>query len=103
MTEIKEIRAKIYVFRSDEGGRKSGIFSGYHPGVYWDGLEEMGGNDGQLILEGKDKCLPGEECIGRIEFYHREFLPRSLKVGTTFTMREGGRIVGRGEVMAVSL
>ncbi len=101
MAEIKGIRTKIYFLRSEEGGRKSIIFSGYRPSIWWDGLEERGGNDGQIILEGRDTCFPGEECVTRVEFYYPELLPTSIKTGMTFTVREGGRVIGRGQVIDV--
>lgn len=99
--KIKGVRAKIYFLRSDEGGRRSIIFTGYRPSIWWDGLEERGGNDGQITLEGKDRCLPGEGAILRIQFYRPDLLPDSVNIGTTFTAREGGRIVGRGEIIEI--
>jgi elongation factor Tu len=101
MVQIREVRARVYFLRPDEGGRRSIIFTGYRPGIWWDGLEERGGNDGQITLEGKDRWLPGEEGALRIQFYHPDLLPDSVVVGTTFTAREGGRIIGRGEVIEI--
>lgn len=101
MRTLTEIKADVHFLASAEGGRTARIFSGYRPTFFWDGCEALGGNDGQLTLDGRDECNPGEDSIIRILFSQPELLPRTIRHGTTFTLREGGRIIGRGRVLQV--
>ncbi len=100
MGEIKSIRARVYWLQAEEGGRRTPISTGYRPSAFWDGLEERGGNDGHIILEDRDQCLPGDECIIRMDFYCPKLVPDSVKSNTTFTLREG-RVVAKGIVLEV--
>ncbi len=98
---IESIEAQVHFLSPEEGGRKSKIFTGYRPTFFWDGHEELGGNDGRIILEGHDECSPGEDSTLKVEFYRPELLPDTISQGTTFTIREGKRIIGRGHVQEI--
>jgi translation elongation factor EF-Tu-like GTPase len=97
---IQGVRAKLYLLRTEEGGRRSGVSTGYRPGVFF-GPTEDEGYDGHLVIEGHDTMGPGEEYAVRIEFLRPDLIPSFVGPNTPFRVQEGGWVVGRGTVLEV--
>ncbi len=100
MDGIQGVRAKLYLLRTEEGGRRSGVSTGYRPGVFF-GPTEDGGYDGHLVIEGHETINPGEEYSVRIEFLRPDLIPSFVRPNTPFRVQEGGWVVGRGTVLEV--
>ena len=105
MSEIREIRAHVYLLKAEEGGRTRPVFSGYRPMCYF-GLRTKDGtkayNDGVISLENREMVLPGEYCDVRILPLHPEMLRDVLKLDLAFEVSEGSQVVGRGTVVEVA-
>lgn len=97
MNALIAISAKIYFLRPEEGGRKTPIFSGYRPALYFGEKQ----TDGAIILASGSGVIPGTECEVVIKLLHPEHLGDALKPRATFEAKEGSRVVGRGQVVGI--
>jgi elongation factor Tu len=68
MSALPTIFAKIYFLSPEEGGRKTPIFSGYRPALYF-GEKQM---DGAIMLTSGGRAVLGTECEVVIKFLHPE-------------------------------
>ncbi len=99
---VQEIRAHIHFLSTEEGGRSNPIFSGYRPPLNFGSRGPSGEpmlNDGIVLLDDRDRVLPGEECDVRIWLLHPEMVTVDIEPGLQFAVTEGPRkLVGRGVV-----
>ena len=95
MSALLTISAKIYFLSPEEGGRKTPIFSGYRPALYFGEKQ----TDGAFILTSGGGALPGTECEVIIHLLHPEHVGGTVKPMATFEAKEGSRVVGRGQVL----
>lgn len=95
-----EIMAKIYLLRTDEGGRRSFILSGYRPNIRFD--DDIY-TDGALTFSDREKLFPGDKCQVKIRFPKPDLVKKYVTVGTTFDINEGPHKVGEGEILAIPL
>ncbi|MCG5213774.1 elongation factor Tu [Streptosporangium sp. KLBMP 9127] len=89
----RRMSARIYFLSAQEGGRGTGVASGYRPQFYLRTTDVPG----RMELPGDGTALPGETVEAIVE------LGRSvaLEAGLGFAIREGGLTVGAGTVLAV--
>ncbi len=88
-------KAKIDMATAAEGGRRTPFFDGYRPQIY----ARTGGFSGSITLpRGKVEVAPGEKGI-EVEIVLTQATP--LEKGQIVTIREGGRTVGSGTVIAL--
>ena len=97
MSALLAVSAKIYFLSPEEGGRKTPIFSGYRPALYFGEKQ----TDGAIILTSGKRATPGTECEVVIKFLHLEHLEGVVKPLATFEAKEGARVVGRGKVLRI--
>lgn len=95
MSTLCTISATIYFLSPEEGGRQTAIFSGYRPALYFGEKQ----TDGAVILTSGDRAIPGTECKVVITLLHSEHLGDTLKPMASFEVKEGARVVGRGQVL----
>lgn len=95
--DLTTISAKIYVRRTEEGGRKSPIFTGYRPAVYFGDRQ----TDGLIIFNHEEKPALGGEYTVTIALAHPEYLGDALKQEATFDCREGTKVVAHGKVLGI--
>ena len=98
---MKEFTARLYFLKSEEGGRRGPVVSGYRP-TFDFGLEHKGQkmyNDAILYFVGVDCVHPGETCEARVVPLHPELLGDALRPNRAFDVTEGTRVVARGEIL----
>ena len=95
MSALLTISATIYFLSPEEGARQTPIFSGYRPALYFGERQ----TDGAIILTSCGRAAPGTECEVVVQFLHPEHLGDTLKPMATFEVKEGSRVVGRGQVL----
>ena len=100
MRNVDDIRATIYFLPTDEGGRKTPVWSGYRPSVSFP-ADPTSYYDAVITLEGQERVLPGEECVARITFLAPECARHLLKPDAPFEVNEPPRVVGRGKILQV--
>ena len=85
---------QVYVLSKDEGGRHTPFFNNYRPQFYFRTTDVTG-----IITlpEGTEMCMPGDNVDMKVEL----ITPIAIEKGLRFAIREGGRTVGSGVVIAV--
>lgn len=88
------IKAQIYALKKEEGGRHTPFFGNYRPQFYFRTTDITG----QIKLpEGTEMVMPGDNVEITIELIN----PIAIEQGTKFSIREGGRTVGAGNVTSI--
>ena len=85
---------QVYVLTKDEGGRHTPFFNNYRPQFYFRTTDVTG-----IITlpEGTEMCMPGDNVDMNVEL----ITPIAIENGLRFAIREGGRTVGSGVVIAI--
>ena len=86
---------QVYVLSKDEGGRHTPFFNNYRPQFYFRTTDVTGVIS---LPEGVEMCMPGDNVDMNVEL----ITPIAIEKGLRFAIREGGRTVGSGVVIAVN-
>ena len=86
---------QVYVLTKDEGGRHTPFFNNYRPQFYFRTTDVTG-----IITlpEGTEMCMPGDNVDMNVEL----ITAIAIENGLRFAIREGGRTVGSGVVIAIN-
>ena len=85
---------QVYVLSKDEGGRHTPFFNNYRPQFYFRTTDVTGVIK---LPEGVEMCMPGDNVEMTVEL----IAPIAVEQGTKFSIREGGRTVGSGNVIEI--
>ena len=85
---------QVYVLTKDEGGRHTPFFNNYRPQFYFRTTDVTGVI---TLPEGVEMCMPGDNVVMKVEL----ITPIAIEKGLRFAIREGGRTVGSGVVIAI--
>jgi translation elongation factor EF-Tu-like GTPase len=91
------IEAEVTLLPPDEGGRRSGIRTGYRCNCHFDGRPSDPDHDATFYLLDVDEVAPGAKALTRVHPHHPDDW-RLLTKGSTFELREGPRVIGRAVV-----
>lgn len=94
-----DIKAEIYILRTEEGGRNTPVQTGYRPSHDF-GLEGTL-NDAQHEYIGTEIVGLGETANAYIWFLCPEYQEGRLFKGMEFTVQEGNKVIGKGKVIKV--
>ena len=94
VTPHKKFKAQVYVLSKEEGGRHTPFFSNYRPQFYFRTTDVTGVIE---LPEGVEMVMPGDNVEMTVEL----IAPIAIENGTKFSIREGGRTVGAGNVSEV--
>ena len=90
----KKFKAQVYVLSKEEGGRHTPFFSNYRPQFYFRTTDVTGVIQ---LPEGTEMVMPGDNVEMTVEL----IAPVAIEQGTKFSIREGGRTVGAGNVSEI--
>ena len=99
VTPHTKFKAQVYVLTKEEGGRHTPFVTNYRPQFYFRTtdvtgvVEEVKDNDGGVM----EMVMPGDNVQMTVEL----ICPIALENGTKFSIREGGRTVGSGNVTEI--
>ena len=85
---------QVYVLTKDEGGRHTPFFNNYRPQFYFRTTDVTGVI---TLPEGVEMCMPGDNVDMKVEL----ITPIASENGLRCAIREGGRTVGSGVVIAI--
>ncbi len=85
---------QVYVLKKEEGGRHTPFFNNYRPQFYFRTTDVTGVIN---LPEGTEMCMPGDNVDMKVEL----ITPIAIEKELRFAIREGGRTVGSGVVIAV--
>ena len=94
VTPHTKFKAQVYVLTKEEGGRHTPFFSNYRPQFYFRTTDVTGVIE---LPEGTEMVMPGDNVEMTVEL----IAPIAIENGTKFSIREGGRTVGAGNVSEI--
>jgi len=94
VTPHTKFKAQVYVLSKEEGGRHTPFFSNYRPQFYFRTTDVTGVIE---LPEGVEMVMPGDNVEMTVEL----IAPIAIENGTKFSIREGGRTVGAGNVSEI--
>ena len=86
---------QVYVLTKEEGGRHTPFFNGYRPQFYFRTTDVTGNIK---LPDGVEMVMPGDNIDMEITL----ITPIACEEGLRFAIREGGRTVGSGVVIAIN-
>ena len=89
-----QFKAQVYVLSKEEGGRHTPFVANYRPQFYFRTTDVTGVIK---LPEGVEMVMPGDN----VEMEVTLIAPIAVEQGTTFSIREGGRTVGAGNVISI--
>ena len=99
VTPHTKFKAQVYVLTKEEGGRHTPFVVNYRPQFYFRTtdvtgvVEEIKDNSGEPM----EMVMPGDNVLMTVEL----IAPIAIENGTKFSIREGGRTVGSGNVTEI--
>ena len=90
-----KFKTQVYVLSKEEGGRHTPFFANYRPQFYFRTTDITGTI---RLPEGVEMVMPGDNVEMEVELIH----PIAVEKGTKFSIREGGRTVGAGNVIEIN-
>jgi len=93
ISPITKFRGQVYILKRDEGGRHTPFFNNYRPQFYFRTTDVTGVVN---LPDGVEMCMPGDNIEMDVEL----ITPIAIEEGLRFAIREGGRTVGSGVVIA---
>jgi elongation factor Tu len=91
----KKFKAEAYILTKEEGGRHTPFFNGYRPQFYFRTTDVTGV---VTLKAGTEMVMPGD----RVEIDIELIAPIAMEKELRFAIREGGRTVGAGVVVAIA-
>ena len=89
-----KFKGQVYVLSKDEGGRHTPFFANYRPQFYFRTTDITGVIE---LPEGTEMVMTGDTVELTVELIH----PIAIEQGTKFSIREGGRTVGSGNISEI--
>jgi elongation factor Tu len=90
----KKFKCQIYALKKEEGGRHTPFINGYRPQFYFRTTDVTGSI---TLKEGVEMVMPGDNAELTVEL----IAPVAIEKGSKFSVREGGRTVGAGNVIEI--
>ncbi len=90
-----KFKGQVYVLKKEEGGRHTPFFNNYRPQFYFRTTDVTGVIS---LPADKEMCMPGDNVEMDVELIQ----PIAIEEGLRFAIREGGRTVGSGVVIAIN-
>ena len=90
-----KFKGQVYVLSKEEGGRHTPFFNNYRPQFFFRTTDVTGVIH---LPEGTEMCMPGDNVDMDVEL----ITPIAIENGLRFAIREGGRTVGSGVVIAIN-
>ncbi|MCD7893524.1 MAG: elongation factor Tu [Erysipelotrichaceae bacterium] len=89
-----KFKSQVYILSKEEGGRHTPFFANYRPQFYFRTTDITGVIS---LPEDTEMVMPGDNVELTVEL----IAPIAIENGTKFSIREGGRTVGAGNVSEV--
>jgi elongation factor Tu len=94
VTPHTRFEGQIYALSKEEGGRHKPFFANYRPQFYFRTTDVTGVIN---LPSDVEMVMPGDDVTIIVDLIH----PIALEQGTKFSIREGGRTVGAGNVSRI--
>jgi translation elongation factor EF-Tu-like GTPase len=97
------VKAKFRLRCTEEGGRRTGIISGYRPNHVFKYKDNkfVAAYMGDIRFSEHEIIKPGEEKIVTVRFIHGQPIKHYLTVGRQWWIHEGPNLVGEAYIVEV--
>jgi hypothetical protein len=101
--DLRIVKSKLRLRRTEEGGRKTGVKSGYRPDHVFEYRNDgtFSAYIGDIRFDEHDTIEPGEEKIVTVRFIPRQPIKDLLTVGRHWWIYEGPILVGEADIIEV--
>ncbi len=105
-TDLIIIKAKFKLYRTDNGGRKTPIITGYRPNHVFEYKENS--NDfiasyiGDVNFKGQEFLSPGESIDATVRFLRHGDIERFIQIGRIWWIHEGRNKIGKAEIIKIN-
>lgn len=98
------VKAKIYLKTTKEGGRTSGVKSGYRPNHAFEQPKDIKNIKtfiGDIQFDDQEFIMPGETKIVTVRFLKNPVIEQYIKVGQKWFIYEVPRLIAEGEIISI--
>ena len=102
--ELVHVKARLTLVPTEEGGRKTGISSGYRPNhafEYQTNGQFKYAYMGDIQFNKNDLILPGETEEVLVRFLSRQPIDEYMDIGRKWWIHEGARKIGEAEILGI--
>lgn len=92
-----EFLAELDFLTTEQGGRRSPVFSGYRGQFHYNDWDCLASYD----FQNKDQVNPGDKVVAKVDLAFREIHEKNINKGFKFKIREGARVVAERIVKEV--
>ena len=103
-TELNiKVKAKLFLYSTENGGRNKPIHSGYRPNHVFEYVQGEFKQTyiGQITFSNQDSIYPGEAALVDIEFVDMLDVKRFLHVGRKWWIHEVNKKLGEAEIIEI--
>ena len=101
--ETFKIKARLTLFETESGGRKTGIKTGYRPNHVFEYNEGIFKQTyiGQISFDNQERIMPGETADVEVEFINMLDIKRFISVGRKWWIHEAAKRFGEAEIIEI--
>ena len=104
--ELIHVTTKLKLLSTDQGGRATGIVSGYRPNHVFEYRENgdfLATYIGDIQFDDVETILPGEEKMVTVRFLAQQPIDKYLNIGRKWWIHEGPNVIGEAEMLKITL
>jgi hypothetical protein len=101
--ELIQVKARLKIKTTEDGGRESGFISGYRPNMvfeYTDG-QFLQTFIGDIIFNDQPTIEPGEEKVVTVRFLSNQPIEKYLNIGRKWWIYEVPKLIGEAEILEI--
>ena len=98
------VKATIRLLTAAEGGRSTGIKTGYRPNHVFekpDDIKHLHAYIGDINFDDQEFIQPGETKTVTVRFLRNDIVEKFIKVGQKWFIYEAPRLVAEGEIIEI--
>ncbi|MCR1026082.1 hypothetical protein NQT66_14765 [Cellulophaga baltica] len=102
--EVIHVKAKLILIPTEDGGRKTGITSGYRPNhvfEYQTNGQFKYAYMGDIQTDKDDWIMPGETKEVIVRFLSRQPIDEYMDIGRKWWIHEGHRVIGDAKILKI--
>lgn len=95
---IYSFTAKLSLFPTEQGGRKRPVYDHYRPSFSFNSVNHF---SGEVSFPERKELKPGDTATALVKLLPSKHVSQNLKIGDSFTVLEGNKVVGTGVIQQV--
>ncbi len=95
---VYNFTALVSLLPTENGGRKRPVYNHYRPSFSFNTANQF---SGEIAFIGQEELKPGATAGIEVKLLPSRYVPQKLKGGDSFTIMEGGKVVGTGVIQEI--